>query len=79
MKAASLHGRANVFGLREGDLKYIYDATRRTMEIYNVQNGPLETENLADHDLLAVEVGHQRIAAWVQGQMKFMKSLASRN
>jgi arylsulfatase A-like enzyme len=67
-----------VFGMREGSQKYIYDATRQTMEIYDVLNDPLETKNLADYDPTAVELARQRIAAWVQGQIKFMKNLATR-
>ena len=67
-----------VFGLREGNRKYIYDATRQTMEIYDLLNDPLETENLADYDPTAVKLARQRIAAWVQGQIKFMKNLVTR-
>lgn len=62
-----------LFGYREGDKKYIYNATKNLTEIYDLKNDPYETRNLATPEELVV--CHQKLAAWVQYQNKFMDDL----
>jgi lipoteichoic acid synthase len=81
--------RANFrFGYREGDRKYILNATfnstqrkryrdakEMTEEIYDLRDDPTEMSNLAERLPDAVSQARQRLAAWVQYHSAFMKSL----
>jgi lipoteichoic acid synthase len=61
-----------LFGYREGNFKYIYNATKNVTEIYNLQRDPHETKNLAPDLPWEVELCHQRLAAWTQHVNQFM-------
>jgi lipoteichoic acid synthase len=61
----------HLFGYREGNKKYIYNATLNVTEIYDVKKDPGETCNLADHEE-QVELSHQKMAAWIQYQNAFI-------
>ncbi len=68
-----------LFGYREGDHKYIYNATTRQYEVYNLRADPLETTNLAAESPDLVATVPHRLAAWVQYQDKlFQKALTHR-
>lgn len=62
-----------LFGYREGSKKYIYNASQDLTEIYDLDKDPLETRNLVTEEETAVS--HQKLAAWIQYQDKFMKSV----
>ena len=66
-----------LFGYREGDLKFIYNATIGTTEIYDLRQDPLETTNLAAQMSEHVVPGHEALAAWVQSQNRFFTQLLS--
>ena len=53
-------------------------AIRKTTEVYDVVEDPREKTNLVGQNPEEEEAARQRIAAWVQGQIKFMRGLASR-
>jgi arylsulfatase A-like enzyme len=55
-----------LFGYREGNFKYIYNATRNETEIYDLAADPLETKNIAARNQEAVQKSHLRLAAWTQ-------------
>jgi hypothetical protein len=64
-----------LFGMREGNLKTIYNATTGSHELYDLSADPRETKNLAA-DMPDVVAGAQRrLAAWVQYQGKLYSSL----
>ncbi|MES2139608.1 MAG: sulfatase-like hydrolase/transferase [Bacteroidota bacterium] len=62
-----------LFGYREGDRKYIYNATTGDTEIYDLNTDPQEAKNIATDLPEQVESCHQRLGAWVQYQNKFME------
>jgi|GEM_PF-823530 len=64
-----------LFGYREGNKKYIYNATKGITEIYDLLKDPHEAKNLAADLPLEVELCHQRLAAWVQYDNKFMEGI----
>lgn len=76
-----------LFGYREGDQKYIFNATfnnkrkrlneakETTNEIYDLREDPTEMTNLSERLPNAVSRAQQRLAAWVQYQNKFINSL----
>lgn len=65
-----------LFGYRKGTMKYIFNETRNTVEIYDLRSDPGEKSNLS------LEVGtehineiRQRVSEWVQHQDRFVKKL----
>jgi arylsulfatase A-like enzyme len=54
-----------LFGFREGNRKYIYNATANTEEVYDLEKDPHESENLAGRSKNNT-VYQQRLAGWVQ-------------
>ncbi|MBJ7880184.1 LTA synthase family protein [Gelidibacter salicanalis] len=65
-----------LFGYRNGDLKYIFNETENTVEVYNLKKDPKELNNLYTTEM-EVELinARSKVAAWVQFQDKFMKQL----
>jgi len=53
-------------------------AIRKTMEVYDVVKDPREKTSVVGQSPEEEGVARQRIAAWVQGQIKFMRGLAPR-
>ncbi len=64
-----------LFGLRDGNLKYIFNATTNVHEIYDLNADPMETKNLADEMPEAVQQANLRLASWVQYHDRYMKNL----
>lgn len=55
-----------LFGYREGDYKYIYNASKNETEIYDLKKDPYEQENKVKKEGLATATCHYRIAGWAQ-------------
>lgn len=64
-----------LFGYREGDYKYIFNATKNISEMYDLKNDPQETTNIASQFPDKTDISHQRIAGWVQSSNKYMNTL----
>ncbi len=64
-----------MFGMRDGDMKYILNASHNRWEMYDLANDPHETKNIAaaHHNDVANALNH--IAAWVQYQKSFHERL----
>jgi lipoteichoic acid synthase len=65
------------FGYREGDYKFIFNASTNQYEIYNLREDPLETINLSDKFSKETGMIQQRLAAWVQYQNRLIENLTS--
>jgi len=55
-----------LFGYREGNFKYIYNATKNETEIYDLKNDPQEKYNLAKENYKKIQISHKRLAGWIQ-------------
>jgi arylsulfatase A-like enzyme len=53
-----------LLGVREGEWKYIYNATEGRDELYNLKTDPAEGHNAAKQDAQRVRRLRQRLAAW---------------
>jgi arylsulfatase A-like enzyme len=53
-----------LLGVREGDWKYIYNATRGREELYDLSRDPEERENRAPEEAARCQRLRQRLAAW---------------
>jgi arylsulfatase A-like enzyme len=69
-----------LFGYRKGSMKYIFNETRNTVEIYDLSTDPAEKSNLyhqmGNEHLNDIRL---RVAEWVQYQDKFVKKLLSKS
>lgn len=63
------------FGYREGNRKYIFNATKNITEIYDLSTDPYETNNLAPQLAGEVEHSHHCLAAWAQYNNRFIGNL----
>ncbi|MCE3277854.1 MAG: Lipoteichoic acid synthase 2 [Bacteroidetes bacterium] len=68
-----------LFGYREGDKKYIFNATKNITEMYDLKNDPLETVNIAMQYPDKTKVSHMRLAGWVQSLNTHMSALLTMN
>lgn len=66
-----------LFGYREGNKKYIFNATKNTTEIYDLEKDPYETNNIVTSE--EEKLCHQKLAAWVQYQDRYMNAAISGN
>jgi lipoteichoic acid synthase len=67
-----------LFGYREGNKKFIFNATKNLTEIYDLKKDPFETRNIAMEFPEKATVCHQRIAGWVQSHNQFMSLLLAK-
>jgi phosphoglycerol transferase MdoB-like AlkP superfamily enzyme len=67
----------DLFGVREGDRKFIYSAAYDQSELYDLATDPLETRNRAGEAPDAVRLAQDRLVAWIQYQYPFLRALAS--
>lgn len=62
-----------LYGYREGDKKYVYNATTDVTEIYDLKKDPFEQNNIAtEHE---INLCHQKLAGWAQFQDEYMKKI----
>jgi arylsulfatase A-like enzyme len=59
-----------IFGVRQGQWKYILNATDGLEELYNLSADPLEQKNVIGHNLALGRELRQRVSAWVDYQRK---------
>jgi hypothetical protein len=64
-----------MFGMRDGDLKYIFNASHNSWEMFDLAKDPQELNSIAGahHDDVANALYH--MAAWVQYQKTFHDKL----
>lgn len=65
-----------LFGYREGNKKYIFNASTGTTEIYDLEKDPQETKNIATSE--EAELSHLKLAAWVQYHNNYMNSILAK-
>jgi len=64
-----------LFGFRQDNYKFIFDASNNKYEIYDLDKDSQETRNLTEQLPDFVKDGTQRLAAWVQFQNKLLNDL----
>ena len=64
-----------LFGYREERIKFLYNATHGTYELYNLATDPAERNNLIEEHREDIPVHMQRLAAWVQNQNRYFRNL----
>ncbi|MGC9354430.1 MAG: LTA synthase family protein, partial [Mariniphaga sp.] len=65
-----------LFGYRHNNMKFIFNETRNSVEVFDLSSDPKETVNLAQSlPESELEFARNRIAAWVQFQDKFVREL----
>ncbi|MES2592443.1 MAG: sulfatase [Bacteroidota bacterium] len=64
-----------LFGFREGDYKYIYNATKNETEIYNLKTDPYEQKNISVENSDKIVLCHQKMAGWAQFVNKSTEAL----
>lgn len=67
----------SLFGFRQENLKFIFNASTHSYEVYDLNKDPEEIKNLAEHFSEFIKIGEQRLAAWVQFQNKFQENLSA--
>lgn len=67
----------HIFGYRENDFKFVFNATKNDYEVYNIQEDPYETKNLINLSNSEIKIIQHRLASWVQYQDKLFKKLIS--
>jgi lipoteichoic acid synthase len=64
-----------LFGFRQGDLKFIYNASKGKTELYNIRDDPEEANNLSGK--IRMSYAHERLAGWTQYANHFIDSILS--
>jgi arylsulfatase A-like enzyme len=64
-----------LLGTRNGDWKYIFNATLNKDELYNLKDDPGELNNLASKNQDIVKQEYEMLGAWVQFHNKKLKDL----
>ncbi len=64
-----------LLGYREGSRTLLYNGSTGTHELYDLATDPLQTKNLIHNHPDLAHVMEQRIAAWVQYQMRLMTNI----
>ncbi len=62
------------FGMRDGDMKYIFNATYNKFQVFDVRRDPLESKDLSALHAAELPGVKARLAAWVQFQDRFIRS-----
>lgn len=64
-----------LFGFRQDDYKFIFNATDNTFALYNLATDPYETVNIADQQPAFVKEAKSNLQAWMQYQSAYMDSV----
>ncbi|MDQ2919873.1 MAG: sulfatase-like hydrolase/transferase [Verrucomicrobiota bacterium] len=62
----------DIFGVREGDWKYIYDVTSARESLFNLRDDPLEQHDAIANETARAKNLRQRVAAWVTFEDAFL-------
>jgi arylsulfatase A-like enzyme len=65
-------GGGDIFGLREGDWKYMYDVTSGRELLFNLALDPAEQRDLSAAQSAHARYLRQRVAAWVTFEEAFL-------
>jgi phosphoglycerol transferase MdoB-like AlkP superfamily enzyme len=69
-----------LFGYRKDNMKFIFNESQNTVEVYDLSTDPNEKINLAQQGMTKeVADARKRVAAWVQFQDKFVKKILRQN
>ena len=60
--------------MRDGDMKYIFNATYNKFQVFDVRRDPLESKDLSALHAADLPGVKARLAAWVQFQDRFIRS-----
>jgi len=58
--------RADLISMRTGKYKYMYNVEEKTGELYDLQNDPGESKNLAEQDRQTAERMKSEILRWTE-------------
>lgn len=61
-----------LFGFREGDYKFIYNATSNVYSLFDLKKDPHEETNIADNNKTYVEESKQQLNGWIRYQTNFV-------
>lgn len=64
-----------LFGFREDNYKFIFNATDNSFALYDLKNDPYETTNIADKQPAFVKEAKLNLQAWMQYQPGYMDKL----
>jgi lipoteichoic acid synthase len=64
-----------LFGFREGNYKFIFNASENSYALYDLSKDPFETSNIADKQPEYVKEANRHLQAWIQYQGNYMKGL----
>jgi len=65
-----------LFGCRDGSKTFIFNGTTGVDEIYDVVADPLQLHDIAGGQPALIDAIHNRMAAWVQYQVRLIKSIS---
>jgi arylsulfatase A-like enzyme len=65
----------HLFGFREADFKFIYNATKDQYELYDLKSDPTEQNNFAQSHKQDIQACVDILAAWVQYQNRMFERL----
>jgi phosphoglycerol transferase MdoB-like AlkP superfamily enzyme len=69
-----------LFGYRKDNMKYIFNESQNTVEVYDLKKDPKEKINLNnDIGKEEIEYARHRLAAWAQFQDKFIRQMLTNN
>lgn len=65
-----------LFGMREGQYKFIYNAAQNTSQLYNLSTDPHETTDISKENEAYVKEATGRVHAWMYYQAKHFDNIA---
>ncbi len=64
-----------LFGYREGDYKYIFNASDNSSQLYDLSSDPQEENNIAENNAAFVKEGGKHISSWMAYQNNYMSKI----